>query len=374
MKKNLLLFFAFFALYALTAQRGSGWGDSAEFQHWALDFSAFICGPKFSNAHPVYVAFARLIGKCPLAEFLGGVFCVTLLSSFFGALAVALLRAITGRTALAVLFGLSQMLWWLSTVAEVQTMSLALTAAETLCLVRHLETDDDNRATAGRGAWLLPLLAALIGVHLLVHNFALLLVPVFLFFIIRNPAALLVFAVSVSPYIYFILTRGAADVLFGNYGGKVMGVLPVNWMETGFNLALASLSFVVPLMLAKWNRKNCDKRRESDHCRMPIFVLFAINFLFFIRYFVQDQAQFLLPTLFFTYLCLRKVEIRFTRAVALVLVQLLLPIMAYYAVLQLPVPEYRKARHPGRNDAKYFILPWHFDMNASDAVQKGEGK
>ena len=41
MSRFLSLACGFFALYALTAQRGLGWGDSAEFQDWVLNHAVF---------------------------------------------------------------------------------------------------------------------------------------------------------------------------------------------------------------------------------------------------------------------------------------------------------------------------------------------
>ena len=54
---------AFFALYALTAQRGVGWGDSGEFQHRILDLPDGILGgcESFAVAHPLYVALGKLL-------------------------------------------------------------------------------------------------------------------------------------------------------------------------------------------------------------------------------------------------------------------------------------------------------------------------
>ena len=99
----LVLALGFFALYALTAQRGLGWGDSAEFQDWILNHAEWICGTQFSNAHPFYVVFCRLVAGTPFA--------VTLVSAFFGALSVGGLYLCTRQVALSVLFGLSHMLW-----------------------------------------------------------------------------------------------------------------------------------------------------------------------------------------------------------------------------------------------------------------------
>ena len=358
--ESILLFAGFFALYALTAQRGIGWGDSAEFQDWILNHSEFVCGPQFSNAHPLYVAFCRLLAVGPTS--------VTLVSSFFGALAVVGLSLCTRRVSLAVLFGLSQMMWWLSCVAEVQAMSLAMTAFETWLFLGALER---IRAGATRGVALLSAAALLSGLHLSVHNFALLSIPIYVV------AAVCAFArrgvdgsrqlsvaglcatasfwlFGASIWIWHAFSRGIVDVLFGRYGAKVFGFAPVNWTQAGFNFFIAALSFAVPAALAWWHRKNL----RVFAWNFWVVALLAVNFLFWIRYFVPDQSQFLLPTLFYAYVLMKDVKIGANRFVALALMQVVLPILAYFAVSQLPVPEERRGLHDGRDDARYFTIPW----------------
>ena len=348
----ILLFAGFFALYALTAQRGIGWGDSAEFQDWVLNRSEFVCGQCFSNAHPLYVAFCRLFASGPYA--------VTLVSSFFGALAVCGMFLCTRRLALAVLFGLSHMLWWLSCVAEVQTMSLAMTAFETWFIMVGIDRVRGGSAKSGV-AWL-SAAALFSGLHLSVHNFAVLALPVYavlavcLLPIAASLAVAAFWALGASVWLYNATVRGLGDVLFGSYGAKVFGVLPGNWTQTGFNLALATLSFLVPALLAWWGARRAGAGIFRG--RLWLVALFAVNFLFWVRYFVPDQSQFLLPTLFYAYVLLKDVEIGKHRLVSLAVMQVLLPVMAYLFVSQLPVPDERRNLHPGRDDARYFTIPW----------------
>ena len=356
----LLLFAAFFALYALTAQRGAGWGDSAEFQDWVLCHSEFVCGPQFSNAHPLYVAFCRLVASGPYG--------VTLVSSFFGALAVGGLFLCTRRITLAVLFGLSQMMWWLSCVAEVQTMSLAMTAFETWLVMTGLSLVRGGSLKSG-AAWL-SAAALLSGVHLSVHNFALLSLPVYACLAVRAlPVAAFLavaacWAIGASVWLYSAFVRGLGDVLFGAYGAKVLGVFPGNWTETGFNFFLAALSFFVPAALAWWKVKSVGFKAallEGDlKGRLWVVFLFAVNLLFWVRYFVPDQSQFLLPTLFYAYVLMKDLEVGERRFAALALMQVVLPVLAYSVVSQLPVPEERRGLHDGRDDARYFTIPWRY--------------
>jgi len=356
----LLLFAGFFALYALTAQRGIGWGDSAEFQDWILNHSEFVCGPQFSNAHPLYVSFCRLFAAGPTSA--------TLVSSFFGALSVAGLCLCVRRASLAVLLGLSQMLWWLSCVAEVQTMSLAMTAFETWLFLGGLER---IRVGARRGAAWLSAAALVAGLHLSVHNFAVLSLPIYAIAVVcafarrREDgkrslsvasfcAIFLSWLAGASIWMLYAISRGPCDVLFGSYGAKVLGFAPANWMHAGFNFFIAALSFTVPAALAWWHRKEARAFAWSPW----VLALFAVNALFWIRYFVPDQSQFILPTLFYAYVMLKNVKIGANRFAALALMQVLLPVFAFLVVSQLPVPEERRGLHDGRDDARYFVIPW----------------
>jgi len=338
----------FFLLYALTAQRGTGWGDSAEFQSWALGCRDWICGPHFSNAHPLYVWFCRLVARTPYE--------VTLVSSFFGAVSVGGFYLSSGRFGLSLVFGLSHMLWWNSSLAEVQTMSLAFTAFETLCILSFLRS--------GHWIWFFAL-AFLNGLHLEVHNFALLALPVYTAVFFRRargravglcvPLAL-VWAVGASGWLSAAVTRGLPDVLFGAYGAKVAGILPTNLTLAAFNFALSGLSFFAPVALVWWNRHSLATLRPTGATAV-LWGLFAVNALFFVRYFVPDQATFLLPTLFYAFLLVSRLDCARVRLLSLLAMQILLPVMAWQVLAAQTLPEW-KTRHEGRNDAAYFALPW----------------
>ena len=63
------LFTAFFALYAFTAQRGLGWGDSGEFQHRILDLADGMTKgcDSLATAHPLYVLLGKCVASSPFA-------------------------------------------------------------------------------------------------------------------------------------------------------------------------------------------------------------------------------------------------------------------------------------------------------------------
>ena len=361
MKRNLVAFvlivMGFFALYALTAQRGLGWGDSGEFQYRILHGAAGLVSDceSFATAHPLYVALAKAICSTP--------FQVTLLSSLFGALAVGGFFLCTRNAPLAVLLGLAHGLWWLSCVAEVYTMSLTFVAFETFCLLRYLKVR--------RAGWLVALFL-LNGLHLELHNLALLALPVYVAVLIREAKTLgplraclplPAWCLGAAPWLQALVTRGAHDVLVGGYGSQTFGLLPENWTIAAFNLALSAMSFFAPVALWWWNRR--AGRRIDFRSQWPIVALFAVNFLFFVRYFIISQFTFVLPTVFFAYLLVSSLELKRNRAIPLAVLQVLLPLMAYEILAQMPRPQFY-ASHKYRNDAKYFALPWKFNDDSAD--------
>lgn len=362
LKKFSALALGFFVLYALTAQRGLGWGDSGEFQHWVLDCSGLLCAESFSNSHPLYVWFARLVSGSPLH--------VTLVSAFFGALSVGGLFLCSRNLPVSVLFGLAHMPWWLSCLAEVQTMNLAFTAFGTLAFLRYLGT--------GASVWLLTA-AFLAGLQLEVHNFALLALPVYaVFFLLRSRSmpvgrifglgalAVAVWALGASYWLYSITERGLADVLVGRYGGKVSGFIPESPKLSLFNLAMSAMSFFTPAALVLWNRTGLGKVACGSYGAKAVVALFAVNFAFFARYFVPDQATFALPSLFFAFLFVSGFPMSRSRFAALAAIQMLLPVLALQIARQLPVKENLKLRHKYRDEAAYFALPWKFNENSAD--------
>lgn len=362
LKRFLGLALGFFLLYALTAQRGLGWGDSGEFQHWVLERTDYVCGQSFSNSHPLYVWFARLFSATP--------FHVTLVSAFFGALSVGGLFLCTRNLPLSALFGIAHMPWWLSCLAEVQTMNLAFTAFGALAFLRYAKTGSARCLAAA---------AFLAGLQLQVHNFALLSLPVYAVFFLRRARflgfaeavlqgalALGVWAIGAAYWLVSIAERGLGDVLVGRYGGQVSGLVPQSPSLAAFNLALGAMSFFVPAALAWWNRQSVVGVLPSKPETRAAAALFAVNFLFFIRYFVPDQATFALPSLFFAFILAAGFRTSAPRWAALGAMQLLLPLMAWQAAQELSLQDRLKARHKYRDEAAYFALPWKFNDDSAD--------
>ena len=355
------LFTAFFALYALTAQRGLGWGDSGEFQHWILDGKNISASEGFSNLHPLYLAVAGAFASSPYS--------VTLVSSLFGALAVTGFFFLSRNLAVSVLFGLAHAVWWLSCVAEVYTMSLAFIVFETYFLLKWRDSGRMGPLAA---------LAALNGLHLELHNIALLALPVYAFvFFSRAKAegwktscrkgalAFAVWAVAASYWIWALIMRGPADVLVGNYGAEVAGLLPARWHVAVFNWALAAMSFAPVAMLFLFSR-----RVKKDAL---LIALFAVHFVFWARYFIISQFTFVLPSLFFAFLAVAAANVRIRFALAVAAMELALPVAAYLTLSRVGFPSWYWS-HPHRDDAAYFALPWkHNDDSADKCASEQSG-
>ncbi len=348
MRKSALVFLVFFAIYASSAQRGLGWGDSGEFQHWILGGADPFALRGFSNIHPLYIWICRAICTTP--------FHVALISAFFGALSVAGLCLCTNSAPLAVAFGFSHMLWWLSSLAEVQTMNLAICAFATLFFLKYFES--------GKGAHCLAA-AFLAGLELECHNFALLLLPVFFAFALSRRASVkllvlsaLTFCLGASYWLWALFTRGVADVLVGAYGAKVAGFWPLDAKAAAFNYALAAISFVPLTICALARTREAAVKPSAAPTRMCAFVLFCINALFVARYFVPDQATFILPTLFFAYIAFCPAGVSWRRAIIASFAGLASIVAAFALLAHAPQDTARTKRHPGRDDARYFAFPW----------------
>lgn len=241
-------------------------------------------------------------------------------------------------------------------------MNLALTVFGTWAFAKWLESGKEG---------FFAIAAFLSGVQLEVHNFALLALPVYAVAALAKKLGVKwiavsagAFAVGASYWLYALFTRGPSDVLVGAYADKVAGFLPSDWKVAVFNMALAALSLAAPAILAIRH----GLRRE------PFFAaLFAIHALFFVRYFVPDQAMFLLPTLFFAFLMLRSEKLSPRETGMLAGLQFIIPACAFLIMRQLPQDAERAKRHPHRDDAAYFALPWKFNDDSADRCAAEQG-
>ncbi|MBQ9431592.1 MAG: DUF2723 domain-containing protein [Kiritimatiellae bacterium] len=388
----------FFMLYFLTAQRGISWQDSGEFQYRIFSGDYRWCSG-IARAHPLYIAGARAW----MALFPGSlqVWAVNSFSGLGMALAVAaiftLVLRLTRDTAAALVaaltLGLSHMCWWMSCMAEVYTWSLALFMGELLAL--------HSAVKSGRT---LPLLALFLlnGLHLSVHNFALLNLPVHGLVLLlearkRRSFALLplagtFWALGAAPIIWLAvqdLLGGMSPVatvksaLFGlEFEGYVLSSRTgVRWKMVAFNYALAVFSLINPCWL--FAAVNLKRRGDPAHIvmRRALAALTVIHLLFWARYFVGDQATFVMPTLglLAVWVGLGAAALPVVDRRRVVMPALLCGITVSVAVPALCgkllennprlIPVTRPRELPGRNEMAYWLVPWkNNEHSAADFV------
>jgi hypothetical protein len=325
----LILFSCFLLLYAVTTQRGVNWQDSGEFHYRVLvhDYS-WISG--IAIAHPAYIVSADLFSSLFPAAY--RFYAINLFSGLGMVLALMLLARLltllglkTSTIILTVLtLGLSHMAWWLSTIAEVYTWSLALLMAELLCVaqlcISNSEKDNQTnlpqQATKDIVLWVL--LALLNGLHASFHNFAFLNLPIYAILfsylqwrrsLLRSIALLLLTAGAwllgaCLLVALFVLEWSAThsflstlkSLLFSyEFESVVTGTRTINWSLAKMNIALAIISFLSPAWLFLFF---AGRNRRTNSClKLTLLGLTAIHGLFWIRYFVPDQVTFILPTL-----------------------------------------------------------------------------
>lgn len=387
------------AVYAATAQRGVSWQDSGHFQHYVLTGTfTDLGGGGLALVHPWYLKTARLF--CMAFPQSLRVYAVNLYSGVGMALAVTLvfvlIRRLTGSAlaaiAAAVTLGFAHMVWWLATIAEVYTWSLAFLFAELLCVLRVCRAESE---TSWRHAWYG--LLFLNGMHASLHNAAFLNLPVYgaLWLFSRSTAqpqgwgrvwfgffcafSWLAGAVLLVAMVLHELVAGSSllmtfrSLLVGDqYGAIVLGIGGVNLRLALANLALAGVSFISPCWLfafAGVRQPCCDEKLF----RRALLALTAIHTFFWIRYFVPDQATFVVPTLGLAavWLGMGAARCQGRSVVAMlaigVCVQILLPPVLAQTTQRFAA---RARSLPFRDEARYWLVPWkHNERSAQQYVE-----
>jgi len=403
MRKHIYLFIfaGFFLLYAATAQRGVSWQDSGEFQYRVLVHDYFwISG--IARSHPAYIAGAEFFTS--LFPSSCRFYALNLFSGLGMALALALLTRLfvllklkTSTILITVLtLGLSHMAWWMSTVAEVYTWSLAFLVAELLCVAKLCE-----KGTQTTCLWIL--LAMLNGLHAAFHNFAFLNLPVYaLLFLslqrdkrwLQNIALMMLTALAwlmgASLLVALFQTEWREtssfiatlkSLLFGReFEDVVTGKRAVNWPLVKMNLALASVSFFNPVWLFVFA---AGRMRQTFRAfKVALLGLALIHLLFWIRYFVPDQATFVLPTLtlFSIWVAIGLDSLNLSRKqLALLFTTILLfsvcsPIMIRQILIFKQSALKRPRQLPFREESRYWLYPWKQDERSAaqfvDEVRK----
>lgn len=388
---SLTVFIFFLALYAATAQRGVSWQDSGEFQYRILA-GDYFWHSGIARAHPLYIAGARgFMFLFPVAQRL---YAINLFSGLGMALALVFLTQsvwrVTGKVwcaaVAALLLGLAHMPWWMATVAEVYTWSLAFLMAELYALSRFAER---------RGLIWIMLLFFLNGAHLAVHNFALLALPVYAAVLAMELGRVLsgrkaslsgrlIEAGALAVGVMLLWSTGAvlvwwqaladwelsgnwrttlASLMFGDgYRSAVLGMrAPGGGRLALANLALAGVSLANPCWLfAMGGWRGLSEQRLLRLCLAWIT---ALHIVFWCRYFVPDQATFVLPSLGLLAVwagvgARSDLRPRYLLMAAGVVCAAFIPLLLFVCVRESSAGLYGRRELPFRNEARYWLLPW----------------
>jgi hypothetical protein len=379
-------------LYLATAQRSVSWQDSGMFQYRVItaDYTGQL---GLALAHPLYIAAGQL------ARLAGPARTPFLLNAFSGlgmALAAANVAAIaavwTSRRwiglAVAAMLLTAHTAWWLATIAEVYTWSVAGLTAEIWFLTRLLD-----RPTKGR----LALLAGVNGLGLCLHNLALLALPVYLavavVLILRKhlPGRSLALAaatwiLAAGPYLAMTVhlavvtsdpTGAIRSALVGQYAAQVLNVARAS-ANFRANMALTALNFASLLGPLAAVGLVVLSRRLGRRLGWTILAITAVELLFFIRYNVPDQFTFFLPSL--VMLCLAGAvglsaladtgRVGRGLAIAASGLSVMLPPIVYAAgpgwIQQAGIRVSRSRTLPYRDETRYWMVPWkHNETSAA---------
>jgi len=403
-KKHWLLlaavFFCFLALYAVTAQRGVSWQDSGEYQYKFLAHAyAWEVGAGIARLHPSYTLITR--GIAALLPFVPVPFVYTLSSGIGMSVALCALsvcvyvitKSVRSAAVSVVLLGGAQMAWWLSTLAEVYTWSLAFLMLEVMCLSLFFKERHFR--------WFV---CALFfnGCHLGVHHFALLNLPLYAFIFLKHfrkemgawalcagvwcLGALPIIIPSISLVVKAqSLGTAVQSILFGNYfQAQVLSMGPHNWPLWFSNMALTCCSFCNPCWLyagfgivvagfAFAKKKTCWAPVGNQALCLSLLALTGIHFVFWVRYFVPDQATFVLPTLGMlsvwagigvaSFARMKRRFVLLSLTVSIICSVLSPLIFCHYAKLYVP-PRVRAL--PFRDEFAYWAYPWKHTEDSAE--------
>lgn len=391
------VFVLFFVLYALTAQRGVSWQDSGEFQYRLLA-GDYYWNSGIARAHPLYVLLGR--GFIFLFPHAMKLYACSMFSGLCMALALSVLFLVVSRVTssigaacVAVLTaGFSHMIWWMSTVAEVYSLSLFFIMVELFLLYLYSQKQSARYLVA---------LFAVNGAHFSVHNVALLALPVYGILLIlyllkdvkRNIWHFLFASVCwvlAGSMIWWQaigllndgvgLTDICASVLFGHgYFSHVIGVDKFNLSLFCSNMMLAAVSFISPCWLFAPVGFFQYKKQGNTLFFKALIVLTLIHFVFWVRYFVPDQATFILPLLgllsVWVGIGCSALQEKFSSGYALAGVVVLGIFVNFCFLFVSPEiaeglrPVKRSRMLPKRDEWSYWLHPWkHNDSSAQSFV------
>jgi len=352
---------------------------------WRVLIGDYTGGLGLALAHPLYIAGGRALMAISeqhlpwLLNCLSGLGMAVALANL-----AALVSLLTGRRwiglATAAMLAVTHTAWWLSTIAEVYTWSVAGLTCEIWLLA----------ALVRRPRWqTLAALAFVSGVGLCVHNFALLPLPVYLaaaaWLILRRKLPAEALAPAAVAYLagaalYVGMTaRLAAEnydvigairsALVGEYGQQVANVAGAS-KHLLVNAGLSAMNFVnllLPLAVVGWFGL---RRRVGGLLAASLAGVTLIHVVFFVRYPVPDQFTFILPTLVMIALAaglgLADLADRSRRwrlaAVAACLIAVAAQPVFFAAAPTLArwsgAPLQRRRTLPFRDEGRYWLVPW----------------
>jgi len=285
------------------------------------------------------------------------------------------------------LLAICHAVWWLSTIAEVYTLTMVGLTAELWLLHRLLRQPRPIHVVA---------LGLVSGLGLANHNFALLPLPVYgvvatgLAWQGRLPlrslaAAAVAWIIGASPVLFLTIrlairtgsVEGAlSSALFGIWENQVLNVGGASRYFTA-NVALISLNFlsvIGPLAIIGW----IAMRRRLGTAEAAAFAaITVIHILFVARYSVPDQFTFALPALAMIAIAaglgideLARRSPRWRRAVvAACCATFVLQPAAYatapHVLRALGISVQRERQLAFRDEARWFLVPWKHNEDSA---------
>ena len=384
-----LLLFA--GLYGLTCQRSFSWQDSGVFQLRILEFD--LTGwMGLALAHPLLIVLGQVCRLLPDSLLAGG---LNFLSGLGMAVALANLAAViallTGRRwvglAVAAMLAVSHTVWWLATITESYTWSVAGLTAELWLLVSLMRKPSWRKAAA---------LGLLSGLGLSLHNFALLPMPGYVIVVFALIArrklprwslatAVVAYLLGAGLYLGLLidlavrtgdLSGAISSALFGRFADEVLNVTNTA-RHAKFNAGIAAMNFVnvlAPLAVIGWLGL---RPRLGGPLAAAIGAITLIQITFVVRYPVEDQFTFLLPSLVMIALAagvglsvLADASRRWrAAAIAACALSVVLSPVLYAAAptivdtCNVSVP--RTSRRPFRDEVRYWLVPWKHNENSA---------
>jgi hypothetical protein len=381
----------FAGLYVATAQRGAGWQDSGMYQ-WRV-MQADYRGWSLVLAHPLYIAAGQLLLGIPIGSIEWRLNCFSGLGmavalANLASLSTFLTRRLWIGVAVAAMVGVAHAAWWVATVAEVYTWTVAGLTLELCILIRLLGKP--------RRSYLI-LLFFINGLGWALHNLALLPLPVYVVIglaLVRRgtlplaslPVAMGAYLLGAAPLLLLIVERliqGQAvlqvigETLVGSFGPAVFNTDPAQLLSQSTGLvALSFVGFLLPLALLGLPQLKSLLGRDAA---ASVGAITLIEALFVMRYNVPDQFTFLLPLLCMLGLCAAAGLWKMSRmsrkwrnaAVGICLISVLLAPLTFAAgpaLLNLAGLQFKRARSlPFRDEVRYWLLPWKNDENSAES-------